>query len=55
MRSLMKITEAKIRRRIGIYGDGCMIGSLEVGEGPRGEGLNGSLGTGWACTAMIMY
>jgi hypothetical protein len=57
MQSLMKITEAKIRRRMGMYGDGCMIGALEeaeIGEGARGEGLYGSLGTGWACTAIIM-
>ena len=56
MQSLMKITEAKIRRRIGMYGEGCMIGALEEAEvAPRGEGLYGSLGTGRACTAMIMY
>jgi len=58
MQSLTKITEAKMRRRIGMYGDGCMIGALgevESGEDARGEGLYGSLGTGWACTAIIMY
>jgi hypothetical protein len=55
MQSLMKITEAKMRRRIGTYGEGCMIGALEEASGARGEGLNGSLGMGRACTAIIMY
>lgn len=55
MQSLIKITEAKMWRRIGTYGEGCMIGALEEAEGARGEGLNGSLGTGRACTAIIMY
>lgn len=54
MQSLRNITGAKTRRRIGMYGDGCMIGApeeAEVGE----DGLYGSSGTGWACIAMIMY
>ena len=55
MQSFMKITEAKMRRRIGMYGEGCMIGALEEAEVARGEGLYGSLGTGQACTAIIMY
>ena len=54
MQSLRKITGAKTRRRIGTYGDGCMIGATvdaDVGE----DGLYGSIGTGWACIAVIMY
>jgi hypothetical protein len=40
MQSLRKITGAKTRRRIGTYGDGCIIGEpedAEVGE----DGLYG--------------
>jgi len=54
MQSLRKITGAKMRRRIGTYGDGCIIGEpedAEVGE----DGLYGSGGTGWACIAIIIY
>jgi len=54
MESLRKITGTKMRRRIGMYGDGCIIGELEdvdVGE----DGLYGSSGTGRACIAMMMY
>jgi hypothetical protein len=53
MQSLRKITGAKTRRRMGIYGDGCMIGAPEAEGGE--DGLYGSTGTGWACIAMIMY
>lgn len=54
MQSLRKVTGVKMRRRMGKYGDGCMIvvpAAAEAGV----DGLYGSTGTGWACIAMIMY